>query len=267
MYNGFVIIGFIVRWSRSPDDRTRTTAEKTGACSNMDKQKILIIEDDADIREGIKLILESEGYEVAEAANGEEGLELLDKDTDLIVLDIMMPGITGIETCKRIREKSNTPVLFLTAKSAERDKLSGLMAGGDDYMTKPFSYSELLGRINALIRRYRIYKGKSEFDGDEEKVISRGGISVNANRNDVHVDGEEVNLSDLEYGILLMLISHPGRVFSAQEIYEGVWKEQYLYSSNSTIMVHIRKLRVKIEKDPQEPVHIKTIWGKGYRFE
>lgn len=228
---------------------------------------ILIIEDDKDIREGIKIILESEGYTVAEASNGADGLALVDNSTDLIILDIMMPGMNGIRTCEKIRSISNAPVLFLTARTSESDKIIGLMAGGDDYMTKPFSYSELLGRVKALIRRYRIYKGKEERDGEGDRIIERAGISINNDRNEVFVDGEELNLSDIEYGILLMLMKNPGRIYSAQELYEGVWKEPYFYTSNSTVMVHIRKLRVKIEKDPQQPEHIRTVWGKGYRFE
>lgn len=229
--------------------------------------KILIIEDDSDIREGIRIILESEGYIVSEASSGSEGLELLDKSTDLIILDIMMPGMNGIKTCEMIRKVSNVPILFLTAKSRESDKIQGLMAGGDDYMTKPFSYSELLVRITALLRRYRIYKGKAEIGEGEECKIERSGILINEDRNEVFKNGNEINLSDIEYGILLTLMKHPGRIFSAEELYEEVWKEDYLYSSNSTVMVHIRKLRVKIEDDPQEPSHIKTVWGKGYRFE
>lgn len=229
--------------------------------------RILIIEDDSDIREGIRIILESEGYEVIEASNGNEGLLHVNKGTDLIILDIMMPGMNGIKTCEMIRKVSNVPVLFLTAKSRETDKIQGLMAGGDDYMTKPFSYSELLVRVKALLRRYKIYKGKEELEEGEERKIERSGIMINQDRNEVFKNGQEINLSDIEYGILLMLMKQPGRIFSAQTLYEGVWKEPYFYSSNSTIMVHIRKLRVKIEDNPQEPAHIKTVWGKGYRFE
>ena len=229
--------------------------------------KVLIIEDDADIRRGIKIILQSEGYEVVEASNGAEGLGLVDKKVDLIIHDIMMPGMNGIKTCEMIRKTSNVPILFLTAKSRESDKIQGLMAGGDDYMTKPFSYSELLGRVKALLRRYKIYKGKDERPEDEERLIEHAGILINEDRNEVFINGKEVNLSDIEYGILLMLMKTPGRIFSAQELYEGVWKEPYFYSSNSTVMVHIRKLRVKVEENPQEPQHIRTVWGKGYRFE
>ena len=228
---------------------------------------IVIIEDDGDIREGVRIILESEGYAVRTAGSGATGIDLVDASTDLVVLDVMMPEMSGYEACREIRKISNVPVLFLTAKSGENDKLAGLMAGGDDYMTKPFSYTELLGRVQALIRRYRIYRGKSDVNNDQPAVIERSGIRISERSNEVYIDGREVNLSELEYGILLLLMKHPGRIYSAESIYESVWHEPYMYSSNSTIMVHIRKLRVKIEKDPQEPVHIKTVWGKGYRFE
>lgn len=229
--------------------------------------RILIIEDDADIREGIRIILEGEGYKVDEASNGSEGLALVSQKTDLIILDIMMPGLSGIRTCEMIRKVSNAPVLFLTAKSGESDKVLGLMAGGDDYMTKPFSYSELTSRIKALIRRYRIYKGKHDAEDAGPNYIERSGIRINEKVNEVFVDGKEVAMSRLEYGILLLFMKNPGRIFSAETIYEMVWNDPYIYSSNSTIMVHIRKLRVKIEKDPQDPEHIKTVWGKGYKFE
>lgn len=229
---------------------------------------ILVVEDDSDIREGIRLILESDGYRVTEAASGSEGLSKVNDDTDLVILDVMMPGMSGLKTCEEIRKTSNVPVLFLTAKSNDSDKLIGLMAGGDDYMTKPFSYSELLGRVKALLRRYRVYKGKENRpEESKESVIERSGVSVNCDFNEVYVDGKEVNLSEIEYKILLLLMSHPGRIFSARNIYESVWHEQYFYSSNGTVMVHIRKLRVKVEKDPQDPKHINTVWGKGYRFE
>lgn len=231
------------------------------------KSRILIIEDDQDIREGIRIILESEGFVVDEVENGTEGLKALSANTDLVILDILMPGMDGIRTCELIRRTSNAPVLFLTAKSSEDDKIAGLMAGGDDYMTKPFSNSELLVRVKALLRRYRVYKGKDDIDIETERIIEYSGIKINEHRNEVFVNDREVNLSDIEYGILLMLMKNPGRTYSAQAIYEGVWREPYFYSSNSTIMVHIRKLRVKIENNPQEPEHIRTVWGKGYRFE
>lgn len=236
--------------------------------SEMGNANILIIEDDEDIREGIRILLESEDYQITEAADGWEGLQLLSDDTDLVILDIMMPGISGLKTCEEIRKTSFVPVLFLTAKAQESDKLIGLMAGGDDYLTKPFSYAELLGRVKAQLRRYHIYRGKEdEASQPEEHFIESGRFRINEDFNEVYVDGTEVNLSDIEYHILLIMMQYPKRIFSAQNLYESIWSEPYFYSCNATVMVHIRNLRKKVEKNPQNPVSITTVWGKGYRFD
>ena len=233
----------------------------------MDREQVLIIEDDADIREGVRILLESENYDVKEAENGKKGLEILSEDTDLVILDIMMPGMSGLRTCEEIRKNSNVPVLFLTAKAGESDKLIGLMAGGDDYLSKPFSYAELLGRVKSLLRRYRIYKGKDIENEEEEDVwIERDGIKINKMYNEVILNGKSKEMSDIEYNILLLMMQYPRKIFSAQNLYESIWDEPYFYSCNSTVMVHIRKLRVKIEPDPKNPRYIKTIWGKGYKF-
>lgn len=233
----------------------------------MDKSTILLIEDDADIREGIRILLESENYEILEAENGFKGLELLSNAVDLVILDVMMPGISGIKTCEKIRKVSNVPVLFLTAKTGESDKLVGLMVGGDDYLSKPFSYAELLGRVKALIRRYKIYSGKDVAAEEGSNMITINGISINTSFNEAFCGDREIELTDIEYKILLLFMKNPKKVFSAQTLYESVWNEPYFYTSNSTVMVHIRKLRTKIEESPEQPQHIKTIWGKGYRFE
>ena len=233
----------------------------------MTEKKVLIIEDDEDIREGIRILLESEQYTVTEAENGKKGLQLLGEDTSLVILDIMMPGMTGLRTCEEIRKVSNVPVLFLTAKSQESDKLIGLMAGGDDYLTKPFSYAELLGRVKALIRRYRVYMGSRIEETDDNEYLERAGIRISRLINEVYIEGRETELSNIEYKILLLMMQHSGKIFSAQNLYESIWEEPYFYSCNSTVMVHIRKLRTKIEKDPKNPRYIKTLWGKGYRFE
>ena len=225
-------------------------------------------EDDEDIREGVRLLLESEEFSVIEAKNGAEGLELIRPDTALIILDIMMPGMNGLRTCEEIRKISNVPVLFLTAKARESDKLIGLMAGGDDYLAKPFSYAELLGRVKALIRRYTVYMGSAFIPEEEtEDYLELAGIRINRTYNEVFVEGEEKQLSNIEYQILLLMMQHKGKIFSAQNLYESIWKEPYFYSCNSTVMVHIRNLRTKIERDPKNPKYIKTLWGKGYRFE
>lgn len=229
-------------------------------------EKILIVEDDEDIREGVRILLEGEGYDVIEAENGRKGLELLSEDPDLVILDVMMPGMSGLKTCEEIRKVSYVPVLFLTARSQESDKLIGLMAGGDDYLPKPFSYSELLGRVKALVRRWKIYRGKEETVQQEETYIERAGIRINEGFNEVYVNGKNVELSDIEYNILLLLIKYPEKIFSAQNLYESIWNEPYFYNCNATVMVHIRKLRVKIEQDSKNPQLIMTVWGKGYRF-
>ncbi|MDO4634288.1 MAG: response regulator transcription factor [Eubacteriales bacterium] len=228
---------------------------------------IVIVEDDEDIREGVRLLLEGEGYHVTEAGDGRSGLALIQPETDLVILDVMMPGMSGLKTCEEIRKTSVVPVLFLTAKAQESDKLIGLMSGGDDYLAKPFSYAELMGRVKALIRRYRIYKGKSASTEDESSYLTLSGVRINTDFNEVFVDEQEVELSNLEYKILLLMMRYPKKIFSAQNLYESVWEEPYFYSCNGTVMVHIRKLRVKIEKDPQAPKLISTVWGKGYRFE
>lgn len=233
----------------------------------MERPKILLIEDDEDIREGIRILLESEDYRVAEAGNGRDGLKLLDQDTDLVILDVMLPGKSGLRICEEIRKTSFVPILFLTAKAQESDRLIGLMVGGDDYLSKPFSYAELLGRVKALLRRYRIYHGKEGLERADARKLELAGIQIEEEFHEVIVRGRQVELSEIEYQILLLMMKYPGKIFSAQNLYESVWQEPYFYSCNSTVMVHIRRLRVKIEKDPQNPELIKTVWGKGYRFE
>ena len=228
---------------------------------------ILLIEDNADIREGVRILLESEGYRIEEAECGEAGLRLLTDDIVLVILDIMMPGIGGLRTCEELRKVSDVPVLFLTAKTQESDKLIGLMAGGDDYLVKPFSYAELLGRVKALIRRYTVYNAGWQADEMKDIYLEKAGIRIHTQFNEVFVDQKEIELSNIEYKMLLLMMRHAGKVFSAQNLYESIWEEPYYYSCNSTVMVHIRKLRLKIEKDPKNPVYIRTLWGKGYRFE
>ena len=235
----------------------------------MKEYSILIIEDDEDIREGIRILFSGENYRITEAGSGEEGLRLFSGDIDLAILDIMMPGISGLKTCEEIRRISNVPVLFLTAKSQESDKLIGFMAGGDDYLVKPFTYSELLARTKALLRRYTVYKGKDvtgESEYDEEGYIIRRSLRVSTTYNEVFRDGRKIELYEIEYRMLLLMMKNPGRIFSTKNLYESVWNEPYFYISNNTVMVHIRKLRMKIENDPKNPEYIHTVWGKGYRF-
>ena len=233
----------------------------------MERPKILLIEDDEDIREGIRILLESEDYRVAEAGNGRDGLKLLDQDTDLVILEVMLPGKSGLRICEEIRKTSFVPILFLTAKAQESDRLIGLMVGGDDYLSKPFSYAELLGRVKALLRRYRIDHGKEGLERADVRKLDLAGIQIEEEFHEVIVRGRQVELSEIEYQILLLMMKYPGKIFSAQNLYESVWQEPYFYSCNSTVMVHIRRRRVRIEKDPQNPELIKTVGGKGYRFE
>jgi two-component system OmpR family response regulator len=225
--------------------------------------RILVVEDDQEIRDLLRMSLVREGYEVTTAKDGEQGIELVNESLDLVILDIMMPGINGLETCIRIRERYNVPILFLTAKSGTLDKTEGLLAGGDDYLTKPFSVQELLARVIALLRRYTIYQDKKDYG---ETFLIGGRLKVSEQFNDVWKGSQKIELSDLEYGLLKLLMTRRNKIFSAQNIYESIWKEPYFYSSNNTVVVHIRKLRLKIEEDPAKPAYILTEWGRGYRF-
>lgn len=237
-----------------------------GGSNRMAQAEVLIVEDDEDIREGIRILLNSEGYHVIEACNGMEGLKLLSDDIDLVILDVMMPGISGLRVCEEIRKSSVVPILFLTAKAQESDKLIGLMAGGDDYLAKPFSYAELLARITSLLRRYRVYGGRNSSDESKNEWIEHLGIRLNRLQNQVTRDGEDIELTDIEYNILRLLMEYPQKIFSVHNIYESVWEEPFIYSSGNTVMVHIRKLRIKLEDNPENPVYIQTVWGKGYRL-
>lgn len=229
----------------------------------MEKQtKILFADDDREIREVVRILLESEGYAVDEAADGGQAIELAGGEYGLIILDILMPGLSGFEACEQIRKKSNVPILFLTAKSQEGDKVRGFAAGGDDYLVKPFSAAELLARVKAMLRRYKEY-GTEDAKRDG-RVIRLGELEIHTDTKEVLKNGREIGLTDLEYGILLLLAGDRGRIFTAKEIYESVWDDLYFYQSNNTVMVHVGNLRKKLEDDPQRPKHIKTVWGKGY---
>ena len=226
---------------------------------------ILIVDDDAEIRELLDLLLSGEGYAVRQAENGEAALAMLDAGIDLVILDVMMPGLSGYKTCARIRETSNVPILFLTARGMDTDLTLGFSAGGDDYLSKPFSNAELLSRVKALLRRYHVYGGKAETR--EEGFFSAHGLRVNRRFNEVFKNGRELALTELEYQMLRLMFEYRGKIFSAENLYESVWGEPYFSVSANTVMVHIRKLRAKIEDDPQTPQIVKTVWGKGYRVE
>lgn len=231
----------------------------------MDKKKILFADDDPEIREALRLLLNCEGYETVEAACGEEVLALMDPSIDLVILDVMMPRMNGFAVCAEIRKRYTVPVLFLTAKSQDSDKTLGFSAGGDDYLVKPFSYNELMNRVKAILRRYYVYGAKASETGNLIRCC--GNIEIDPSRCLVLVDGAEVVLTDIEYRILLLLASHQKMIYSTQSIYETIWNEPYTYSSNNTVMVHIRNIRRKLGDDPQNCHTIRTVWGKGYRIE
>ncbi|WP_075721399.1 response regulator transcription factor [Roseburia sp. 499] len=234
-----------------------------------EKSRILVVDDNSEIREVINILLSGEGYEVEEAGDGAEALQKVQQEEyDLIILDVMMPGLNGYQTCMEIRKNSNAPVLFLSARSQVEDKTMGFSSGGDDYLPKPFSYNELVGRVKALMRRYQVYKGKEETVGTEmDRTIEISGVRIEKGQERVFYEGEEIELTDIEFSILCLLAENRGQIFSVQRIYESVWQENYYYGASNTVMVHIRNLRNKIEKDPHNPEVIKNIWGKGYRCE
>lgn len=230
----------------------------------MDKETILIVDDEKEIRKLIQIYLKNEGYNTILAENGEEALKILESnDIHLIVLDIMMPKMDGIEACLKIREDRNMPIIMLSAKSEDMDKILGLTTGADDYVTKPFNPLELVARIKSQLRRYTKL---NNIDPINKSIIEIDGLVINIDTHEVKVDGKEVKLTPREFDILELLARNKGIVFSIEKIYEMVWKEDF-YDSNNTVMVHIRKIREKIEEDSRNPRYIKTVWGVGYKFE
>ena len=226
-----------------------------------EKIRILAVDDEPDLRQLLGIYLRAKGYDVVEAADGDRAVELVrgDRGIDLVIMDIMMPGISGVEACARIRAFSAVPVLFLTAKSQLSDKAGAYDSGGDDYLVKPFSRSELLMKVESLTRRYRVYKGKAESAGAD-------GIILNRTRSAAILDGKQIDLTDKEFAILRFFLENRGKVVDVPTVYEGVWGEKFMPSSNNTVMVHILNLRKKLEADPSNPKLIRTVWGKGYRF-
>ena len=231
----------------------------------MEMNHVLIVEDDKEIREGVEIYLKSQGYEVYQAADGREGLEVIEReDIHLAIVDVMMPRMDGITMVVRLREKHDFPVIMLSAKSEEVDKIMGLNIGADDYVTKPFTPMELLARVNSQLRRYRKFAEKLNEKEASANVHVIGGLEINEDTVEAAVDGEPVKLTPIEYKILLLLMKSPGRVFSAEEIYERVWNERAI--TTDTIMVHIRNIREKIEINPKEPKYLKVVWGVGYKI-
>ena len=223
---------------------------------------ILVCDDEKDIVSALKIYLMAEGYQVYEAGNGREALEYLAKeDIHLVLMDIMMPEMDGITAMVKIREQSNVPVILLTAKSEDTDKILGLNIGADDYVTKPFNPVELLARVKSHLRRYMQLGGGSV----RKEVLTMGGIELDDRTKEVTLDGDKVSLTRTEYDILKMLMENPGKVFSPTQIYTQVWKDNP-YGAENTVAVHIRHLREKIEYNPAEPRYLKAVWGRGYKM-
>jgi DNA-binding response OmpR family regulator len=229
----------------------------------MDAQTVLVVDDDKEIREAIGIYLKSEGLNVLEAEDGQAALEMLERhEVHLIILDVMMPRLDGLAATFRIREKKNIPILMLSAKNEDADKVLGLQVGADDYVTKPFNPLELIARVKSQLRRYMtlgMYEGGS-------RVIRLNGLTLDPDAKELRLNGEPVRLTPIEYGIVELLMTHAGRVFSIDEIYERVWKEPGFRPEN-TVAVHIRKIREKIEIDPKNPRYLKVVWGLGYKME
>lgn len=225
--------------------------------------RILVVDDEPDIRNILRILLTSRGYVVEEAENGRKAVELVQAqpDFDLIILDIMMPEVDGIEACEQIRALSVAPVLFLTARAQDADKSDAYQSGGDDYLVKPFSNHELFLRVESLVRRYRVYKGK----GDAPTVIDA--LEISRERGTVSKNGVPVEMTKTEFELLQYLIANRGQAVATRKLYENVWNEKFMPSSANTVMVHILKLRKKLEDDPANPKLIRTVWGKGYQID
>ena len=232
----------------------------------MEINHVLIVEDDKEIREGVQIYLQSQGYVVFQAADGIEGLEILEKEEiHLAIIDIMMPKLDGIHATLKIREYSSIPIIILSAKSEDADKILGLTAGADDYVTKPFTPLELMARVNSQLRRYTQFANRSPKEEKNDRIHVIGGLELNEDTVEVFVDGKPVKMTPIEFKILALLIRTPGRVYSADEIYERVWNEKAI--NTDTIMVHVRNIRDKIEINPRDPKYLKVVWGVGYKIE
>jgi two-component system, OmpR family, response regulator VanR len=225
---------------------------------------ILVVDDEYEIAELVEIHLKDGGYKTLLAHDGQEAMDMLDRhQVHLVILDIMMPGIDGLEVCRRIRQTKNTPIIFLSAKSDDLDKVTGLVSGADDYLTKPFSPMELLARVRSQLRRFLYLNNNMK---PESNILGIGDLRVNKENHQVFLDNIEVYLTPTEFDILELLLLNKGIVLSSETIFERVWKEKYFESKN-TVMVHIRKLREKIEKNPKQPEYLKTVWGVGYKID
>ncbi|MCZ8514498.1 response regulator transcription factor [Paenibacillus filicis] len=226
---------------------------------------VLVADDDAEIRDVVSIYLRNDGYRVIEAEDGVQALEKLRRETvDLVILDVMMPGMDGMKACLKIREQSDIPIIMLSAKGEDLDKITGLTTGADDYVSKPFNPLELMARVKAQLRRRKLAgTGGQAALG---KLLEIGDLTIDRDRHLVTVRGKEISLTPLEFSILELMAGHRGHVFSVERIYQSVWKEDKFLSDN-TVMVHIRNIREKIEVYPREPQYIKTVWGVGYKVE
>lgn len=227
--------------------------------------KILVCDDDKDIVEAIDIYLTQEGYEVLKAYDGDEAIKVLNsKEVDLLIMDVMMPKLDGIRATLKIRENMSLPIIILSAKSEDADKILGLNIGADDYMTKPFNPLELVARVKSQLRRYTQLGSTAKSDSQSE--FRTGGLLIKDDLKEVTVDGEKVKLTPIEYNILLLLVKNQGKVFSINQIYENIWNEEAIGADN-TVAVHIRHIREKIEINPKEPRYLKVVWGVGYKVE
>lgn len=227
--------------------------------------KILVCDDDRDIVEAIDIYLTQEGYQVLKAYNGEEAIKVLkEEEVDLLIIDVMMPRLDGIRATLKIREEMSLPIIILSAKSEDADKILGLNIGADDYVTKPFNPLELVARVKSQLRRYT--QLGSTVTADSKNEFKTGGLVIRDDLKEVTVDGEPVKLTPIEYNILLLLVKNQGKVFSIDQIYEQIWNEEAIGADN-TVAVHIRHIREKIEINPREPRYLKVVWGVGYKIE
>ncbi|MCI9136287.1 MAG: VanR-ABDEGLN family response regulator transcription factor [Lachnospiraceae bacterium] len=232
------------------------------------KDKILIVDDEKEIADLVAFYLESENFMVTACYTAEEALENVEKTRfDLAILDIMLPGVSGFEICKRIRENYNYPVIMLTAKDEEIDKIRGLMMGADDYITKPFRPLELVARVKAQLRRYKRYNQPQFMKEQDNSLLIHGGLVMNVKTHECQLDEKPLVLTPTEFSILRILCERKGEVVSSEELFHGVWKDEYYSKSNNTITVHIRHLREKMKDSVEHPKYIKTIWGVGYKIE
>lgn len=248
------------------DNDERIDEKIKGAMQPENAEKILIVDDEKDIRKLVGIYLKRQGYQILEAENGKQAIDLVreNSDIDLIIMDIMMPEMSGTESCAVIREFSSVPVLFLTAKTQEPDKNEAYDIGGDDFLSKPFEQGELIRKVKALIRRYNVYKGRED---NADGILRVGTISIDPYKRVVMKEDEVIHLTDKEFALLFFLVKNRGRSWNLDELYENIWQEKYLPSSSNTVMVHVLRLRQKIEDNPAQPEIIRTIYGKGYQVD